>query len=38
MFTFLSKDLAGLLQIQLHTDGGPMHLSTPPLLTQTIGD
>ena len=36
MFTFLSRDLAGLLQIQLHTDGGPMRPSTPSLFAHEL--
>ena len=31
MFTFLSKDLADLLQIRLHAGGDPMRPSTPTL-------
>ena len=31
MFTFLSGDLAGLVQIRLHAGGGPMRPSTPTL-------
>ena len=31
MFTFLSGDLAGLVQIRLHAGGDPMRPSTPTL-------